>query len=251
MPYKITFVVDAFPARSEVDRLVVQESVARCLRALTATNTAYLRLHPETPPLKTSGVRFDEQPYHETWHDIPSLLQAGVGSWPSLAAWRTAELRVRGGQKNVAPSYRMAHRSLEGLSRITFSLGSFPCVTAIDKKHAHTSIAYALRALTEIDCAILRAHPETPSLYASGVRYEEEPPGEEDWADIPTARKLGWGDCEDLACWRAAELQLRSGVKAWPMFLWRGRPRGGMLYHIQVRYPDGRVEDPSRRLGMK
>ena len=58
-------------------------------------------------------------------------------------------------------------------------------------------------------------------------------------------------NCEDLACWRAAELRVRYGIAAEPTFIWKVRPGGGYLYHIQVLYPDGRIEDPSRRLGMR
>lgn len=139
--------------------------------------------------------------------------------------------------------------------RITFVLSSFPSVTDEEKLAAHRCIEACLQALMAVDVAYLLAHPEAPMLYESGVYYEEEPPGQEDWCDVGDCLKnleLGRGsDCEDLACWRAAELRVRSKVMAKPTFLWRSRPNGGMLYHIQVQYPDGRVEDPSRRLGMK
>jgi hypothetical protein len=58
-------------------------------------------------------------------------------------------------------------------------------------------------------------------------------------------------NCEDLACWRSAELRVRDKIEAKPTFIWKIRPSGGYLYHIQVKYPDGRIEDPSRRLGMR
>ena len=88
-------------------------------------------------------------------------------------------------------------------------------------------------------------------LYDSGVRYMEEPPGQEDWQDIPTCLKMRAGDCEDLAWWRVAELRVRYGIQAQPTFKCMQRPNGGMLYHIQVQLPDGRKEDPSRVLGMR
>jgi hypothetical protein len=133
--------------------------------------------------------------------------------------------------------------------RVTFCLNLYNRES--DRPIAHRAVTHMLRALTLIGVDYLRHHPETPNLYSSGVRYEEEPPGQEDWQDIPTTLELGYGDCEDLACWRAAEYQVRFQVDAWPSFVWRRRPRGGLLYHIQVRLPDGRVEDPSRRLGMR
>jgi hypothetical protein len=120
-----------------------------------------------------------------------------------------------------------------------------------EQKLSHQALGILLRALYLIDCLYLKAHPEVPPLYESGVRYEEEPIGQEDWQDIPTSLKLGVADCEDLACWRAAELTVRHGIQAVPTFTWKVRPNGGYLYHIQVKYPDGSIEDPSRRLGMR
>jgi hypothetical protein len=97
----------------------------------------------------------------------------------------------------------------------------------------------------------LRENPHTPRLYESGVIYKLEPPNREDWQDVPTTLKRREGDCEDFSCHRAAELRVFDGVKAFPTFNWRVRDGSSYLYHIQTGYPDGRVEDPSRRLGMK
>mgnify|MGYP000875808724 CR=1 FL=1 len=113
----------------------------------------------------------------------------------------------------------------------------------------HRALHRMLGTLVEIDCDYLRAHPEVPPLYESGVRYQVEPKGKEDWQDIPTCLKLGVGDCEDLACWRCAELIVRGRVDAKPTFLWKKIP-GGTLYHIQVLTAQG-IEDPSRVLGMQ
>ena len=38
-----------------------------------------------------------------------------------------------------------------------------------------------------------------PPLYASGVRYKEDPPGQENWKDIPAVLKDGHGDCLPLS----------------------------------------------------
>jgi len=105
-----------------------------------------------------------------------------------------------------------------------------------------------LDALTSIDIEYLRVNPGTPGLYASGVRYRREKG--EDWASIPEVLERGWGDCEDLACWRAAELYL-SGQLASPFWEEQRRVGGRRLYHIMVRHINGRTEDPSRVLGMR
>ncbi|HEU5316789.1 MAG TPA: hypothetical protein VFX49_11810 [Chloroflexota bacterium] len=106
-----------------------------------------------------------------------------------------------------------------------------------------------LDALTAINVAYLRKHPEMPRLYAAGVRYRREAPGKERWASIPVVYALRCGDCEDLACWRTAEL-LVAGEKARATFTSK-ETATGVLYHIKVLRQDGRVEDPSLRLGMR
>jgi hypothetical protein len=104
-----------------------------------------------------------------------------------------------------------------------------------------------------------------PQLYASGVYYAEEAPGREDWLDAPAVLRQGFADCEDLAAYRAAELRV-AGFDVEPVIKWQWIPRelmirqgypadklpskGVWLVHCCVRWPDGRIEDPSRILGM-
>ncbi len=106
-----------------------------------------------------------------------------------------------------------------------------------------------LRALAAADVEYLRAHPNTPALYESGVRYRAERVPREFWKGVAETLQDRHGDCEDLACWRCAELVVRERIAAEPVFRYR---RVGRLsvYHILVRYPDGRIEDPSVVLGM-
>ena len=129
---------------------------------------------------------------------------------------------------------------------------------------AHTerreSSEAVLRLLLEVLCAAdvlyLQEHPRTPPLYRAGVRYREERahvvggPIPEEWKAIPYVLADGFGDCEDLACWRVAEL-LCQGIAAQPQFSFRMLTPAIAMYHITVRHPDGRTEDPSRRLGMR
>ncbi len=94
--------------------------------------------------------------------------------------------------------------------------------------------------LTAVNAAWLRHH-SAPPLYSSGVTYRRER-GREHWQAIPEVLKRRTGDCEDLAAWRAAELQA-AGKKARAVLI-KIRPR---QYHVVVETPAGR-EDPSRRL---
>lgn len=141
--------------------------------------------------------------------------------------------------------------------RVTFVLGSFDGDRKSDARRVlrHKNLYVLLDALTRIDLQeIIAANGKLPPIYESGVRYEPEPEGQEDWMtalalfQLPANKRVG--DCEDLACWRAAELQMR-GIAAHPVFVWRKMPNGSHLYHIVVRHPNGDIEDPSKRLGMK
>jgi hypothetical protein len=139
-----------------------------------------------------------------------------------------------------------------GPYRITYALDLFN--PSAPRQMSRDALDIMLRNLFEIDSLYLRYFPHTPLLYQSGVRYMEEPPGQEDWQDIPTTLRLGIADCEDLAVWRAAELNVRYGIAARPIFREQKRPNGSYLYHIQVLLPEGynpRIEDPSRILGMR
>lgn len=103
--------------------------------------------------------------------------------------------------------------------------------------------------LIEIDVSFLESNPKTPLIYQSGVRYRFEPGEPDPWQDIPSTLAKGWGDCEDLACWRVAELRHKAKIDARPMLRWRKEGERN-IYHALVRLPDGRTEDPSVALGM-
>ncbi len=127
-----------------------------------------------------------------------------------------------------------------------FQLRAFDTLTDHAKLAA---LEHLLEALTAVNVAWLRER-EAPWLYESGVRYEEEPPGRDEWQDIPETIKRREGDCEDLACWRLAELRVRSLEDARPFVKCSVYGRR-TVYHVAVRRSDGRIEDPSRVLGMR
>lgn len=124
------------------------------------------------------------------------------------------------------------------------------------------TLGYLLDALTEIDCEQLETFKEIPLLYESGVRYYHDN-RDDPWMDTLSvlaaherSKRTGIPeviDCEDLVCWRVAELRTRFGVKnARPVFK---RMRVTMsdgpkqMVHILVE-ANGQIEDPSRILGM-
>jgi hypothetical protein len=128
-------------------------------------------------------------------------------------------------------------------------------------------IMIGLRALVEIDLWHLKNTGPYPRLLQdSKVFYREEKPGKEDWLDIPTLEKIGFGDCEDLACRLCAERIFYDGCDCEPVIRWRHisaeklladgyppdkiPPDGIYLIHVMIRHSDGTVECPSAQLGM-
>lgn len=83
-----------------------------------------------------------------------------------------------------------------------------------------------------------------PRLYESGIRYRREPLGHENWQTYEDLLETHYGDCEDLVAARVAELRMR-GIRAQPWFSKRGT-----TWHVFVKLPSGKTEDPSERLGM-
>lgn len=104
----------------------------------------------------------------------------------------------------------------------------------------------AVTGLALISLAQMQEGNPPPPLYESGARYQREPMGRERWQTARETARRKLGDCEDLAAYRVAELW-RRGIKA-RVHVKVVRPG---LMHIQVLLPNGKIEDPSQRLGMK
>lgn len=123
----------------------------------------------------------------------------------------------------------------------------------------HDVLKAMLECLVQVNVALMRSQP-FPELYRTKVRYRQEPLGQENWRDAAIVLRTGFGDCEDLAAYRAAELRVRHNVPAVCVFRWKtltvrqdGVERKVKLYHILVGVPhEGKllIEDPSKRLGM-
>lgn len=120
-----------------------------------------------------------------------------------------------------------------------------------------------LETLVKINVGWITTHPtEFEPLYPfaarTGLRWEPEK-GTEDWLSIPCIYQAKKDrkpvDCEDLACARVAELRLGLGGhplgKVRAIADIRGRVVNGQVrMHCFVKYPDGSIEDPSKKLGM-
>lgn len=169
---------------------------------------------------------------------------------------------------------------------VAFCTDSFATPGAV--AYGERSLACLLWALVFADVGYLLDHPEAPTLYQSGVRWQEEKPqgrtacpegeGQELFLGIRQVLNQGHADCEDVASWRIAESRLgRSrdkprvrpsvghpeptiipcpwpmralGPKVLPAFFKRQVRPGRWVYHIIVFWPGWGFEDPSRVLGM-
>lgn len=95
-----------------------------------------------------------------------------------------------------------------------------------DQARSQYVLLFLMEALARVNQSLIRQNhsmiarkmiPESerlPMLYRSGIHYEREVPGQEEWPDyVNMLRKKGqefpgpWADCEDLACARVAELR--------------------------------------------
>jgi len=141
-----------------------------------------------------------------------------------------------------------------------------------------SAVRSILQATATVNLALLKINlaanrksggkiPLIPPLYRAGVHYREEPQSWdlEHFDCIPVVYSRKWGDCDDLAPIRVAELVFsREDPRADVMVKWKGLPNGKRLYHVVVRrsninradghqfFQDSRgfYEDPCKVLGM-
>lgn len=113
--------------------------------------------------------------------------------------------------------------------------------------HVPTSASYyeaAIEGLTALNERMLRS-ASFPAIYESGVGYRKE--SEDTWRHADDVLCSGWGDCEDLAAWRAAELRVSGEDPGARVYVYRSGP---LRFHAVVARGDHSIEDPSLILGM-
>jgi hypothetical protein len=107
----------------------------------------------------------------------------------------------------------------------------------------------ALEAVTRLNESMLQNgdippfDPDDP-----GVQWRPENFGDEHFDNAQTVLQRGWGDCDDLAPWRAASLR-QSGED--PGAYARVVTSGPNTYHAIVQRSDGQIDDPSVAAGMR
>jgi hypothetical protein len=119
---------------------------------------------------------------------------------------------------------------------------------AVPEKHVSPSVINAaLEAVTRVDHAMIEAG-EAPAFHPRHARWRPENFGEEHFDHAGIVVQRGWGDCDDLAPWRAASLRA-SGEDPGAVAI--AVPSGPDMYHAIVRRSDGSNDDPSVAAGMK
>src|SRR5215471_13395989 len=108
----------------------------------------------------------------------------------------------------------------------------------------------ALEAVTRLNEDLLRAG-KVPTvdeaIHKHGVRWKPEPPGDEHFDHAHTVITRGWGDCDDLAPYKAATLR-HTGED--PDARAVVRKSGAQRWHAVVERSNGAIDDPSREAGM-
>ena len=109
----------------------------------------------------------------------------------------------------------------------------------------HSTLNACLEALVSQNMwqrRVLTAHNQAPApLYQTRVVYRRDPPGAREWfRSLARVYSTGWGDCDDLAAIRAAELRAE-GVKALAEVRRTPNPR---TLHAVVTDGTRIIEDP-------
>lgn len=270
-PKRITFVVDLF--HGSRDEALSHASLRVLLNALFELAVLYLREHPEVPDLYDARVRYQEEPLGaEDWQDVPTSLRLGFGD---CFAANTLVTRVeeRGREalvpiSSVQPGDRVLGFDGRPVSVIESAVtGVKPVLTfrLSNDTNMHCTLDHRLFLDTgaEVRAKDVQVGDKLPALRSARGYHEvvdrSTANGSQLVACVKTetgrlylpTQDVCVGQCEDVACWLAAELVVRYGVDARPDFTCQVREDGSYLYHIVVRLPDGRVMDPSRFLGMR
>jgi len=107
-------------------------------------------------------------------------------------------------------------------------------------------------ANTEVSQALIERGgipPLADAIEQGMVRWkpEDSPPGDESFDHPGLVLARGWGDCDDLAPWWAAELRASEEDPEAKAIVYQS---GAQRWHVVVQRGDGSIDDPSRWAGM-
>jgi hypothetical protein len=121
---------------------------------------------------------------------------------------------------------------------------------AIPDRHVSEGVLNAgLEAVTRVNEALIKegSAPTFSEAIKRGVRWQPEPPGQESFDHALKVVGRGWGDCDDLAPYRAGSLRASGQDPNAKSVVYKSGPG---RWHAIVQRGNGVLEDPSRTAGM-
>lgn len=118
-------------------------------------------------------------------------------------------------------------------------------ITPLTESEVAEDVGQIAETMIAANLIWLKKNPHTPELYKSGVKYKAD---SDLWGDIPTTIQSGFGDAQELVCWRIAELRAKGIPAKVYILVLKDGPIGTV--HLQVALPNGDKEDPAHKLGM-
>lgn len=138
-----------------------------------------------------------------------------------------------------------------------------------DPELAKAQIAWLVEGVARTNRMLMIEH-HVPPIYQSGVGYRPEPWNgyAQSFSDVREVVRRRWGECKSLTAWllashrnaaRDENMAARFGVDvSYRDYPPGQRPRGfklqpdangwQRLFHVQVRLPDGSLEDPTLKV---
>lgn len=239
MSYDVTYVLGT--TSPDLARKMAWEVVDGLVRV----NVQILQRHPR---LAAEAARLPTAKQPGDLREIGSVLDAlSRGAFDSTLERWAFECAI-GRLKNHAEVYNDRVLPLEIPNEIKVKTGAFG---KKQREMSNAILGELLEALVRIDVLCFQAYPNLPRLYQTGVYYQREPLGQENWLSTLALYRRGKGDCEDLASTLTAEKRFFDGRAVTAGYTWRNLPSGITLYHIIQKDETGATEDdPSRKLGM-
>lgn len=240
MAYDVTYVLGTSEAA------LARRLAWQVFDAVVRVNVQILRRHPSIL------ARVDALPTYKRvpeLDEIGSVLDALARGNFSDSLEREAFRRAVGRLRNHAEMFDPRILPARIPNEIRVKTGAFG---KNQREMSNAILGELLEGLVRIDVICFETYPNLPRLYQTGVFYQREPLGEENWLSTLALYRRGKGDCEDLASTLTAEKRVfdrRYAVTAG--YSWRILPSGITLYHITQHDESGAIEDdPSRKLGM-
>lgn len=126
-----------------------------------------------------------------------------------------------------------------------------PAVTA-DAAELQREIADLVEFVTRQNRWLMRrlGKQQIPPLYDSGLRYRRDPwgPSIQQIPNALTVLHRRFIDCKGAVPYRLAELREQYPSQHFAVHAYPRLHAGELMIHLQIRKPDGSIEDPSRYL---